>query len=45
MLTDIIQFGGISKGKVEIRGEKSVLYIKFVANVGVQCNVKWSGGD
>ena len=39
LLTKIIRIGGIGKGKVDIRGGESVLYVKFVVIVGVRCNV------
>ena len=45
ILTNIIEFGGIGRGKVDIRGGKSVLYVKFFVIVGVRCNFKWCGRD
>ena len=44
-LTNIIRIGGIGKGKVDISGGESVLYVKFVVIVGKRCNVKGCGGD
>ena len=36
ILINIIEFGGIGGGKVDIRGGKSVLYVKFLVIVGVR---------
>ena len=45
LLTSIIEFDGIGRGKVDIRGGESVSYVIFVVIVGVWCIVKSCCGD